>query len=879
MEDYRLTLASNPKNYNDDEDARPYDPRLRAPVRPVELEVDLDTGMKNYIANGKGDWATSAAFVKYSFTQSIHYGRSYTSGSGMLSKGDDDDLAEALRLLGQGLHTLEDFGAHTNYVELALIELGHRDVFPLVGRNTQVNVHGKRIWPLVTGTFGMVDFYHSVLGEATDHFTQSEVNEMDNAMGMAEQAANSSNPLTTLVKLLSKVPGTSGLCQEAEQLQASSQAAAKRNAAGGSRGIDDYSGSRDVDDYSSSRSGPGDFPGAGHYGASDHYSQQPQHSGYQQQGGYQQGGYNDYNQQYNYQQPHQGYDNYGQPPPQQQWGQQPHDQWNQGQQHQSYQQPPPQQQWNLPPPQNQWDSGSNWQQQPAHNQQWQGQNDYSAPPPQHDQQWQGQSQSSAPHPQHTPSQPSQPGQVTKPTGLEGMPNFDPAKTIKQIYPILAFRDKVVRSIAAIIEKIPGLEALVDRIVETLTVFIFSLLAPFVRPVLTALQKTLQSSSEGVTEWNKQHQYEVWDDPNCSDPTHSMLSKDHFSNILNEPAGAVAGDILKFIAPRVLYAWEHPEVPVDRVMQDVDSIFHHPALRNESGNECHRNMFNTVRKWASGHREIDSLLNAQAVRQGKNHREGVNDHAGHGSSMGAQGAASGGGNAGAPPGGYGAYLHQAENVIGGFTGHPGGMGGHSGGSSSGLGSVFQQAESFLGGGGGKPHGGSGGGGGGLNDMLSMASKLPGVGKYSSQLNQFNKLTSAFGGGKRELPSDGARGLPGDDGDYGDSDKYVNMGLSSVGGANELYESALRAEIAAPTPSPGPMPVPSGYEMYSGGSGQPSHGQTPGYGEQQSYGHSGGYGQGSYQGGGQYSEEQAGGYGSQQFSSQGQGYGGSSSEYYR
>lgn len=180
------------------------------------------------------------------------------------------------------------------------------------------------------------------------------------------------------------------------------------------------------------------------------------------------------------------------------------------------------------------------------------------------------------------------------------------------------------------------------------------------------------------------------------------------------------------------------------------------------------------------------------------------------------------------------------------------------------------------------------------MLSMASKLPGVGKYSSQLGQFNKLASAFGGGgRRELPSDGARGLPEDDGDYGDSDRYVNMGLSSVGGANDLYESALRAERAGPTPSPGPMAVPSGYEAYSGGSdalssrsesgygGQAQegyhYGQQQGHEEQQSYGYAGGYGQGSYQGGGEYTQEQTGGYGSQQFP--GQDYGGRGDNYYR
>lgn len=78
--------------------------------------------MKNYIANERGDWATSAAYVKYSLGRSIHYGRTYLHGA--QRKGNEEDLCEALRCLGQGLHTLEDFAAHTNYCELALREMG-----------------------------------------------------------------------------------------------------------------------------------------------------------------------------------------------------------------------------------------------------------------------------------------------------------------------------------------------------------------------------------------------------------------------------------------------------------------------------------------------------------------------------------------------------------------------------------------------------------------------------------------------------------------------------------------------------------------------------------------------------------------------------------
>lgn len=39
--------------YADGEDARKYDQRLRGPVDPRELEIDPQTGMKNYIANGE----------------------------------------------------------------------------------------------------------------------------------------------------------------------------------------------------------------------------------------------------------------------------------------------------------------------------------------------------------------------------------------------------------------------------------------------------------------------------------------------------------------------------------------------------------------------------------------------------------------------------------------------------------------------------------------------------------------------------------------------------------------------------------------------------------------------------------------------------------
>ncbi|KAL9599491.1 MAG: hypothetical protein Q9219_003830 [cf. Caloplaca sp. 3 TL-2023] len=469
----------NPKDYADNQDARRYDPRLRPPVQPVELQIDPNTGMKNYIANEYLGIATSAGYIKHSFARSIHFGRVYTNGAGG-TRGKESDLCEALRCLGQGLHCMEDFGAHSNYTELVLREMGYTNVFPHTGTATEINLRGRRVFPIVTGTFGAVDFLHSVLGEATDHFAQTEIDQLDTALGSAQAQSKPSggarsgtagdhSQLSSMTSLLSQMPGAGGFCQQAEQLQAQSDAQEQANMA-------------------SRSSTAGAHPG------------------------------------------------------------------------------PPVYDTNFP-----------------------------APPG---------SQGGPPGP-----------------GIPGMSaSFDPIKTAAQIYPILEFRDRVAKAISATIEKIPGLEALVEKITERLTLFVLSLLAPFIRPIINAVSAQLKAGSSTVVDASGKHQYEPWTDPHCSDPTHSLLSKDHFSNILNEPAGKVASAILQYVAPRILYAWQHPDIPLDQVLNDVARVFHHPAAR-EHGCEIHHTMFAVVERWARAWQvpaDLNSILGSESVKAGKNH---------------------------------------------------------------------------------------------------------------------------------------------------------------------------------------------------------------------------------------------------------------------
>jgi hypothetical protein len=87
----------NPKGYGEGEDPRKYHPKLRPPVDPIELEVDLRTGIKNYIANEQGHWDTSKALVRRTLEKCIHLGRQHRGS------GRKEDLYESFRLLGQSV--------------------------------------------------------------------------------------------------------------------------------------------------------------------------------------------------------------------------------------------------------------------------------------------------------------------------------------------------------------------------------------------------------------------------------------------------------------------------------------------------------------------------------------------------------------------------------------------------------------------------------------------------------------------------------------------------------------------------------------------------------------------------------------------------------
>ncbi len=205
---------------------------------------------------------------------------------------------------------------------------------------------------------------------------------------------------------------------------------------------------------------------------------------------------------------------------------------------------------------------------------------------------------------------------------------------KQIYPVLEWHDDIMRAIAEAIEAIPVLPDLIEQLEDQINIFVFTLLAPFMLPIINQMKVELNQGSSEIIQSSKDKQLNVFYDDHSSDPTHSMLSKDHFSDVLNEAAGKIASACVKWVVPQLMQAWDDPRVDIDRtVNRIINGVFHHPALRNTGDDgavDCRRIMFSTVEQWwrQSNQADLRQQLSREGIEQGLNHKPGQHD-TGHG----------------------------------------------------------------------------------------------------------------------------------------------------------------------------------------------------------------------------------------------------------
>ncbi|KAA8575573.1 hypothetical protein EYC84_004712 [Monilinia fructicola] len=242
---------------------------------------------------------------------------------------------------------------------------------------------------------------------------------------------------------------------------------------------------------------------------------------------------------------------------------------------------------------------------------------------------------------------------------------------KEIYPIIQWHDEIMQQIREAIEKIPILPDLIENIEEQINIFVFSLLAPFVLPIIGQIKTELNTGSSEVIQSSK-----------TISPISSMKS------LVGLPR-----KFLKWVVPQLISCWDDeridPDRTIDRIIHGV--FHHHPALRNygdDGASDGRQIMFRVVEEWwhqkdQAEQDEFRGKLSREGVENGENHLEGVHD-TGHG--------------CGAPlkmskqnPGASSNPL--ANELMGGFTAAMGGNGGSSGFSdhaSSGIGKFAGEA---------------------------------------------------------------------------------------------------------------------------------------------------------------------------------------------
>ena len=207
----------------------------------------------------------------------------------------------------------------------------------------------------------------------------------------------------------------------------------------------------------------------------------------------------------------------------------------------------------------------------------------------------------------------------------------------QLKPAIEFHDDLLKQVSQAMSNIPVLGKIIEQLEEQLSLFVFQQIAPFVIPVIDQVKNELATGSTEIIEQSKNEQHNVFHDDDCSNPTHSMLSKDHFSNILNEIAGHTASKVVSWVVPQIMDCWDDDRADVDRVLSSIIfGVLHHPAQRegaDRATNEGRAIIFRSIEEWWSNmpenaKNEYREKLSRRGTENGQNHKEGVHD-TGHG----------------------------------------------------------------------------------------------------------------------------------------------------------------------------------------------------------------------------------------------------------
>lgn len=148
--------------------------------------------------------------------------------------------------------------------------------------------------------------------------------------------------------------------------------------------------------------------------------------------------------------------------------------------------------------------------------------------------------------------------------------------------------------------IPILTDAVDNISNFMEALVYKFLAVLLEPSLQETRNAVKAAADAAQEAGDKSDI-FRDESEDSNPSHSNIAKDHFSNLLNQPAGLVATVITNWTTRMVVRCWDERNQNADEMIDYILTILHHPAFARNK-NEPQTYMFQAVETWWNAHEE-------------------------------------------------------------------------------------------------------------------------------------------------------------------------------------------------------------------------------------------------------------------------------------
>ena len=148
--------------------------------------------------------------------------------------------------------------------------------------------------------------------------------------------------------------------------------------------------------------------------------------------------------------------------------------------------------------------------------------------------------------------------------------------------------------------IPVLTEAVENISNFMEALVYKFLAVLLEPSLQETRNAVKAAADAAQEAGDKSDI-FRDGSEDSNPSHSDIAKDHFSNLLNQPAGLVATVITNWTTRMVVRCWDERNLKADEMIDYILTILHHPAFARNK-NEPQTYMFQAVETWWNAHDE-------------------------------------------------------------------------------------------------------------------------------------------------------------------------------------------------------------------------------------------------------------------------------------